>query len=349
MRLAAFAFIFFLGCAMPNGAKADLIVLAAPRADDPYYADVADAIFDFHVAFAKAVKGKDRVVVLVDEAAYPRYARALGEDRVALAPVSDIWMRDFATVNPDKPVMYRYTAAGQGGGATAQDDADAVQEELAAMVEEAGFAFDETDLLNDGGNFVDDDAGNAVVSRKFLRDNDLTEQLARARLKALTGRRHVAFIEADEQGGLEHADGVVSFVDDNVLLVNAYPDDPDYARALRRDLESQLPGVAIHEVVAPHDDTRVHDARFGSACGLYTNALVTRTRVYLPQFGLPEDAIALEQVRTVTTREVVPVASRQVCAMGGGVRCLSWQVRGENAERLLTYLSALPRPPATSR
>ena len=338
MRLAALAFIYFLGAAMTHSAKADLIVLAAPRTGDTYYADVADDIFDFHVAFARAVEGSDQVVVLVDEAAYPRYAKSLGEDKVALAPVADIWMRDFGTVNPARPVMFRYTAAGQGGGPSGQEDADAVQEGLAAILEEAGFVFDETDLLNDGGNVVDDGAGNMIVSRKFLRDNDLTEQLAQARLKALTGYRRIAFIEADEQGGLEHADGVVSFVDDNVLVINAYPDDPGYAQALKKDLRSALPDVAIHEIVAPHDDTQIHDTRFGSACGLYTNALVTATRVYLPQFGIPEDAVALKQVRAVTSREVVPVASQQVCAMGGGVRCMSWQVRGESADRLLAYL-----------
>jgi hypothetical protein len=40
---------------------------------------------------------------------------------------------------------------------------------------------------------------------------------------ALTGAKQIAFIEADEQGGLEHADGVVSLVDQNTLVINAYP------------------------------------------------------------------------------------------------------------------------------
>jgi len=51
----------------------------------------------------------------------------------------------------------------------------------------------------------------------------------------------IAFIESDEQGGLEHADGVVAFVDTNTLIINAYEEDPGYARELRADLESGLP------------------------------------------------------------------------------------------------------------
>ncbi len=330
-----------LGALMACSVRAELIVLAAPGAGDGYYAEMADRIFDFHVAFAGRIAGRDDVLVLTDREAYGDYAAALGPDRVAVAPMPDIWMRDFGTANPNAPVMFHYTAAGQGGGKRGQEEADAVQERLAVLAEKAGLFFRESDLLNDGGNLVEDNAGNAVLSRKFLRDNGLSEDQARRVLRPLLNVRNVAFIEADEQGGLEHADGVVSFVDDNVLIVNSYPDDPDYADRLKRDLRRGLPGVALHEIVTPHDDEEIHDERFGSACGLYVNALVTPERVYLPQFGVPEDAIALEQVRAATTREVVPTPSRQVCAMGGGGRCMSWQLRGEQASRLKAYFQEL--------
>lgn len=267
---------------------------------------------------------------------YDDYARILGEDRVAVAPMLDIWMRDFSLALPDRPVLFRYTAAGQGGDQRASDE---VAEALATVMEDARLSHERTDLLNDGGNIDDDDAGNAVISRKFLRDNGLSEAEARRKLRAAAGLRNIAFIEADEQGGLEHADGVVAFVDTNTLIINSYPGDPAYARTLREDLERGLPGVTIHEVVTPYDDSAIYDARFGSACGLYTNALVTPERVYLPQFGIPEDAIALRQVQAATTREVIPVPSGEICHMGGGVRCMSWQLRGENAERLLEYLA----------
>jgi len=254
-----------------------------------------------------------------------------------VAPMGDIWARDFTLSNASNPVMFRYTAAGQGGGAAGQREADAVQEQFALFAEQAGLSFGVTDLLNDGGNFVDDNAGNVVVSRKFLRDNLFTEDQARAALRRLPGIAHVAFIESDEQGGLEHADGVVAFVDINTLIVNSYAEDPAFACKLRADLERGLPGVVIHEIVTPHDGARVYDERFGSACGLYTNALVTPHRIYLPQFGIPEDEIALRQVRAATRREVVPVPSQMVCHMGGGVRCMSLQLRGANAAALLKH------------
>ena len=324
-----------LGLGMPDKALADLIVLAAPRTGDQYYKKQADQIFEFHVAFARQIDGDDDVLVLTDKGAYQRYVNALGKSKVAIAPMSDIWLRDFSPSNAISPVMFRYTAEGQGGGKRGQVDADAVQGGLTRVLAKASLEFSKSDLLNDGGNFVDDYAGNVVISRKFLRDNKLTEDVARKKLIAYPGIDQVAFIEADEQGGLEHADGVVSFVATNSLMINSYPDDPEYERSLKADLMRGLPGVKIHEIVTPYDGSKVIDPRFGSACGLYTNALVTGTRIYFPQFGIPEDKVALAQVRAMTKRKVVPVNSQQVCNMGGGVRCMSWQLRGENAVRFL--------------
>jgi agmatine deiminase len=332
-----FAFLLLIGLLMPTRSQAELIVLAAPVSDDIYYSEVADGIFDFHIAYAKAILKHDQVLVLTDAGAYQRYADALGSDAVLVFPMLDIWARDFGSANPSQPTLFRYTAAGQGGGRQGQDDADAVQHPLVKLANDADLSFLSTQLLNDGGNFVDDYAGNVVVSRKFLHDNDLSEEEGRIALSHATGARYIAFITADEQGGLEHADGVVSFVDTNTLIINAYPEDPAYARQLRRDLEDSLPGVSIHEVVTPYDGSSIYDERFGSACGLYTNALVTPDRIYFPQFGIPEDALALSQVRAATSREVIPVRSDQVCQMGGGVRCMSWQLRGANADALLSY------------
>lgn len=312
----------------------ELIVVAAPLAGDPYYDDQADAIFDFHIAYANAVEGKDDFIVLTDEKTYPRYAEVLGEAHVAIAPQEDIWARDFSLSNAEAPVMFRYTAEGQGGGRQGQNAADDVQETLAEVLEYAKLIFAESELLNDGGNFVDDYAGMVVVSRKFMSDNDLDEEEARAEIIDATSAQYVAFIDADEQGGLEHADGVAAFIEPGVLVINSYPEDPDYEAALIADLEGALPGVKVHSITTPYDGSEIYDERFGSACGLYTNMLVTPQRIYLPQFGIPEDQEALEAVRGWTDKEVVPVSSAGVCHMGGGVRCMSWQLRGENAAKL---------------
>lgn len=327
---------------LPFTINAELIVLASPQSQDRYYAERIDDIFDFHVDYAKKIiQNGDNVMILTDQQRYPDYVKALGKQHVTIAPMQDIWMRDFSSANPNKPVLFRYTAAGQGGTKKAQAISDDVQSDFKAYSQKAGLKFTQTKLLNDGGNWVEDGYGNVVLSTKFLADNHLTETQARAQLIRLTGAKHIAFIEADEQGGLEHADGVVSFIDQNTLVINTYPEDPDYAKQLKIDLKRGIPNIKIHEITTPYDGSEIYDEKFGSACGLYTNMLVTPERIYFPQFGIKQDAVALQQIRRLTKRTVIPIHSAQVCHMGGGVRCMSWQLRGKNAELLLNYFNKI--------
>lgn len=316
----------------------ELIVLAGPPTIDNYYADISAELRAFHIAYAKQIAKHDDVLVLLAERDRAAYADALGEGHVVTAPQLDIWMRDFTLSNASAPMMFRYTAAGQGGGRKGQGSADEVQDDFAELIEEAGITFAESDWLNDGGNFVDDYAGRVVVSRKFLADNKATEEQAWTYLTSLPGVDDVAFIDADEQGGLEHADGVVAFVEPNVLVINSYAKDAAYADKLKADLRAGFPDVTIHEITTPYDGSTIYDERFGSACGLYTNMLVTPERIYFPQFGIPEDEVALNSMRQWTTKQIIPVQSGGICQMGGGVRCMSWQVRGENAAKMLAWV-----------
>ena len=109
------------------------------------------------------------------------------------------------------------------------------------------------------------------------------------------------------------------------------------------NLKRGIPNVKIREIITPYDGSEIYDGKFGSACGLYTTMLVTSERIYFPQFGIKEDAVALQQIRSVTKRTVVPVQSSNVCHIGGGVRCMSWQVRGKNAEFFLNYLDKISK------
>ncbi|MGB0905943.1 MAG: agmatine deiminase family protein [Maricaulaceae bacterium] len=318
----------------------ELIVLASPPDIDDYYEDVSKEIFDFHVAYAKAILPYDDVLIFTNETYYSDYVGEIGKGHVLKYPMEDIWMRDFALSNSSAPVMFRYSAEGQGGGRKGQRDADAVQNRFARLMVKAGVDFTESDWLNDGGNFVDDYDGRAILSRKFLRDNKLSEEDGRAAIRNATDAEHVAFIEADEQGGLEHADGVAAFIEPNVVVINSYPEDVPYADELKANLRAGLPDVTIHEITTPYDGSDIYDSRFGSACGLYTNMLVTPRRIFFPQFGIPEDKLALAQMGDWTDKEIIPIQSSGVCHMGGGVRCMSWQLRGKNARALLGYVAA---------
>ena len=50
---------------------------------------------------------------------------------------------------------------------------------------------------------------------------------------------------------------------------------------------------------------------------------------------MPHDQKALRMIKQNTTKKVIPINAESVCPMGGSVRCLTWQVTGENAVKLI--------------
>ena len=88
-----------------------LLVLAAPSVNDPYYRPAFQEIVDFQIGYAKAIEGKDEVVLLVDKATMPYYENRLPPQVLLQAEIADIWMRDFTTVDPIDPVEFVYTSA----------------------------------------------------------------------------------------------------------------------------------------------------------------------------------------------------------------------------------------------
>lgn len=319
-----------------NTCKSDLILLASPDARNGFYRDKIDDILGFHINYAKQIiHSGDDVLILTSKEFYQSYITALSSDKVIIAPMLDIWMCDFTFTNPEKPIMFRYTAEGQGGGKQNQIQADHVQSVFYEFATNKGLEFIRTNILNDAGNFVYDYKGSVVISTKFLRDNNLSENQARKKLKSLIPIKHIAFIEAEDEGILEHADGIVSFIDENTIVINSYPEYPEYSKKLKKKLTEGLPNVRIYEIITPYSEEKLSSKKFGSACGIYTNMLVTRSKIYFPIFGIPEDEIALEQIKNITSKKVIPVLSSQICDMGGAVRCMSLLVDGENKRQLL--------------
>lgn len=76
-----------------------------------------DEIINFQISYAKQIIAHgDQVLILTGAKESVKYKNAIGSANVLYAPMKDIWMRDYTMVNPLHPMIFRYTAAGQGGG-----------------------------------------------------------------------------------------------------------------------------------------------------------------------------------------------------------------------------------------
>lgn len=312
-----------------NAPGRDLILLAAPTVDDDYYRSRRRDLLDFQVAYAKSILGRDNVVILCDRPTRTELAQELPEDILLVGPMRDVWMRDFTPVRPDRPVLFRYSSAAQGGKLI---DAAWVQAGFTRYAKYRELEFRTSPYVLDGGNLVDNGGDKAIVTDRFLADNRLDGPQAIALLREELGVDQVAILPADPEDRLAHADGMAAFIASNVVAVTRYGG--DFQTSVVRELRAAFPEVEIVAIETKFGG-QAFDPEFGSAQGLYVNATVTDRHIYLPVYGLETDAQALAQIRARTDREVVPVQAGKIAPLGGSVRCLSGQMKGENARKLI--------------
>ena len=306
-----------------------LLVITPPSINNSYYANAYDDIVAFDIAYAKHVMGKDNIIVLGDTETLNYLKQHLPEDILLHQSLEDIWLRDCSMVMPYAPTQFRYAAAAQGN----QADADYVQDKFNAFAKKHDIQFSKSAYILDGGNFVDNYNGRAILSDRFLVDNNLTYQVAVNYLIDELGLNEVAIISNDDPDGLAHADGQVMFIDDNTVAVTDY-NEPAFQNDINAELRAAFPGINIIKIPTIVDTT-VWDPNFGSSCGIHINSTVTENYIYMPIFGNTTDDQALQLVRNNTSKTVVPIDASLVCRMGGSVRCLSWQVVDENAKQLI--------------
>lgn len=301
-----------------------LIVISAPSIEDPYYKDNFQKIVDFDIQFAKSIIGKDNVVVLVDKETLPYFKDKLPKDVLLEAYVNDIWIRDFSTVHPSKMVKFVYD----------RPETPSIDESFRIFTKENELQLKESNLKIDGGNVVDNNNGKLILTDKIMERNPrLTTSSLISKLKQELGATEVAIIPMDEEY-LGHSDGMVMFVDDNTVIMNNYKGYPSFKKNVLRKLRKGLPQVKIVEI----DGTGYGEeyGAYASACGIYVNSVVTYNYIYMPFFGkAAEDNAAKQTIQSNTNKTVVTVNAKDVCFLGGNTRCLSWQITGDNARKII--------------
>ena len=301
-----------------------LIVLSAPSINDPYYNDNFHKIIDFDIQFAKSIIGKDNVVVLADKETLPYFKDKLPKDVLLESYVNDIWIRDFSTVHPSKMLKFAYD----------RPDTPSIDRSFRAFTKENELQFKESNLKIDGGNVVDNNKGKLILTEKIMERNPrLTTPSLISKLQQALGATEVAIIPMDEEY-LGHSDGMVMFVDENTVIMNNYKGYPSFKKSVLSTLRKGLPHAKIVEIEGTgYGETY---GAYASACGIYVNSVVTYNYIYMPVFGkAAEDNAAMQTIQSNTNKTVVTVNAKDVCFLGGNTRCLSWQITGDNARKLI--------------
>ena len=294
------------------------LVLSAPSINDEYYKDAFQQIVNFQIDYANKIYGNDNVKIIVDEDTKKYFEGKVPKETLIIDDVFDIWMRDFTTVNPNNPVQFVYTDASMS-----ESESKEVQKSFSDFADNIGLKRSKSDLILDGGNIVDNHKGKVITTTRFLTDNNLTAEQGKQTLKEVLGATEVAIIEPDEDV-LAHADGMVAFIDDEVLLVNQYAE-REFRQDILEELKNSFPNIKIIEVPVDFSENKKEWAGFNSACGVNLNLVITNNNIYVPTFNSDNDEKVLEIIKSNTTKKVIPIEASGVCAMGGSVRCLTWQ------------------------
>ncbi|MCP4704735.1 MAG: hypothetical protein GY865_09010 [candidate division Zixibacteria bacterium] len=315
-----------------------LLVLAAPSESEFELdeAKIYNNIVDFQVNYALQVieAGHDNIIVLVDDATKSKYGQ-LPDD--VLLSVADgglhIWSRDYTTVNPYDPVEFTYTWS-----TMSKDESKAVQTRFNEFLAEHNIIRKTSDYRLDGGNIVDNYEGGIITTTRFVTDNTMDVSTAKDYLKNLLGATKVAILEPDEEV-MAHSDGMVMWLDGKNLLINDYESvedfGADYQQYIMKEVTSSFPNANIIKVPVQFSDDPNNES---SACGINLNSVMTKNALYVPVFGgvyTNNEKKVLSAIESNTTKPIVEVEANGVCDLGGSVRCLTWQLTGDNAEKLI--------------
>ena len=113
-----------------------------------------------------------------------------------------------------------------------------------------------------------------------------------------------------------HADGMARFLDDRTVLCNRPLSSCGFEQKVKRSLRD----YGLDAVDFPFVPTgRI------SAVGCYLNYLETEQTVFLPVFGIEQNAEAETSARQIFHKKIVTVNIREIAQQGGCLNCISWE------------------------
>ena len=238
-----------------------------------------------------------------------------------LSETKDIWCRDFMPIQieEDHFVFYKYTPdyLQTPYYRRIQTNPEKVFQAPQNRLEQVTRNAITIDLVIDGGNVVK--CGDTIVmtEKVFVENKDKTRTEVERILKDAF-RCDILFLPWDRKETFGHSDGIVHYAGDGKILLTNYDDSSlYYFRRFRKVLEKHF------EVFPLKYATKRRHAHSWA----YINFLQIGKLVLVPQLGLEEDGLALEQIaNALPDCEVIGIPALEAVRRGGGLNCISWNV-----------------------
>lgn len=225
----------------------------------------------------------------------------------------DVWVRDFMPVRTrsGQMISFRYESSYLRDCPELRTD---FRRDIAPQLALTPLY---ADINLDGGNVVFSPSGARVlVSDRVFSENPEYPPAALVHELSELLEADVIVLPSLKSDMTGHADGMARFLDDRTVLCNR----PLSPRGFEQQVKRAVQDCGLDAVDFPFVLTGGV-----SAVGCYLNYLETERVVFLPVFGIEQDAEAETSARQLFSKEIVPVNIREIAQQGGCLNCISWE------------------------
>ena len=230
-----------------------------------------------------------------------------------LPNAKDIWLRDFMPVRTGsgKLVSFRYEPS------YLKNDPDLRTNFRKDLAPQLGLPVTYIHINLDGGNVVFSPSGERIlISDRVFSENPEYPPATLVRELSELLEAEVLIIPSLKSDMTGHADGMARFLDDRTVLCNRPLSSCGFEQQVKR---------AVQDCGLDAVDLPFVPAGGVSAVGCYLNYLETEQAVFLPVFGIEQDAEAAASAQQIFSKEIVPVNIREIAQQGGCLNCISWE------------------------
>ena len=225
----------------------------------------------------------------------------------------DVWVRDFMPVRTGsgKLVSFRYEPS------YLKNDPDLITDFRKDLAPQLSLPVTYSNINLDGGNVVFSPSRTRVlISDRVFSENPEYPPAVLVRELSKLLEAEVLLIPSLKSDMTGHADGMARFLGDRTVLCNRPLSSYGFEQKVKRSVRA----YGLNAVDFPFVPTgRI------SAVGCYLNYLETEQAVFLPVFGIEQDAEATVSAQQIFHKEIVTVNIREIARQGGCLNCISWE------------------------
>jgi len=179
------------------------------------------------------------------------------------------------------------------------------------------------ELILDGGNIIKCNHCIIMTEKIFYENKQLNKTQVLSLIEKLF-ECEIIVIPWDKADIYGHADGMVRFIKDDVVLMNNYI---DHDKAFRNKLKKALSNRFVVEEL--HYETNKKYNWY------YINFMQLGEKLFIPSFGTNEDEKATQLLQNLYKGVIQHVNARTLAKRGGALNCISWTVKKDKTINIL--------------